>query len=234
MHRIASSLLVVCVAQFAGVAAADEAGEAKTLMTTRGKLIFSDAFDQPLVKEWRVAKGAWNIADGAVQVRELKADNHGAAARRALPVANFVAQYSFKLDGAKTTTFSVNCPQGHCCRVLVTAAGLAVRKDSHDHNKTDKAVELDRQAVPIAPGVWHTLLIEVHGPEMLATLDGKTTAHGSHNSIAVVKSNIGLTVAGESVSFKDMQIWEAQPNSDWEAAKAKLLKGRALSRTTGE
>ncbi|MBI3467423.1 MAG: hypothetical protein HY000_30815 [Planctomycetes bacterium] len=225
MARIASLLLIFAVC-LPHIAAAGETAEAKTVMTNRGKLIFSDAFGSPLEKPWNVAKGAWDIVDSAVQVRELKSDHHGAVARRALPVADFVAQYSFKLDGAKSTTFSVNCPQGHCCRVSITPNSLVVRKDSHDHNRADKAVTLGQQRVQIAPGVWHTLVIEIHGPELLATLDGKTVAYGSHESIAVTKSNIGLTVAGESASFKDLRVWEAQPNSQWAANKEKLLKGQ--------
>jgi hypothetical protein len=195
-------------------------------MTTRGKLIFSDSFSQPLGKDWRVAKGDWKIVDGAVEVRELKSDNHGAVARRALPATNFVAEYAFKLDGAKSTTFSINCTKGHCSRVLITPNALVVRKDSHDHNKTDKAATLDQQTIQVTPGVWHTLVIEVLGPQILASLDGKTVAYGSQESIGHEKSNIGLTVAGESVSFKDLKVWEAQPNSEWKNNEARLSQGR--------
>jgi hypothetical protein len=101
MSQLKLPVLLVCAVFIARAGVADETGEVKTLMTTRGKLVFSDSFAQPLGKDWRVAKGDWKIVDGAVEVRELKSDNHGAAARRALPVTHFVAQYSFKLDGAK-------------------------------------------------------------------------------------------------------------------------------------
>jgi hypothetical protein len=111
--------------------------------------------------------------------------------------------------------------------VLITPTALGVRKDSHDHNKTDKAATLDQQTVQIAPGVWHTLVIEVLGPQIVASLDGETVAYGSQDSIGHEKSNIGLTVAGESVSFKDLKVWEAQPNSQWKTNQARLSQGRA-------
>jgi hypothetical protein len=232
MSRIAATLLVLSIALLPQVAVADDAADVKTIMTKPGRLVFAEALDQPLGKDWKVAKGEWKVADGAMQVRELKAVMHGGAARRALPLANFIAQYDVKIDGAKMTTLSVNCAKGHCCRVLLSPTSLTVQKDSHDRNRTDKSAVLDRQSIQVAPG-WHTLTIEIHGPEILASLDGKTVAYGSHPSVADVKANIGLTVAGESVSFKNLQVWETQPNSDWEANKAKLLKARTPSNTSG-
>jgi hypothetical protein len=206
---------------------AGDTPEAKTLLTQRGALIFADDFSQPPAKPWNVAKGQWKAVDGAVEVKELKSDMHGAVARRALPQADFIVQYSFKLDGAKQTTLSINDPKGHCCRALVNAAGLSVQKDSHDKNKLDKAAVLDRQPAAIAPGKWHTLVVEVLGPEIVASVDGQLVAFSAHDSIKVTKNNIGLTVAGESASFKDLRVWEAKPNSTWEATKAGLAKDRA-------
>jgi hypothetical protein len=211
----------------ASTASSAELAEPRTLLTERGALIFSDALDQPLAAPWRVSKGSWTIADGAVQVKELKSDMHGAVVRRPLTQANFVIQCSFKLDGTKKTTVSINDPQGHCCRVLIDANGLTVQKDSHDKNQADKAAALDKQTAPIAAGQWHTLVVEVLGPEMLASVDGKLVAFGSHPSIDVAKSNVGLTCAGESVSFKQLSVWEAKPNPGWASTKVELQKNRA-------
>lgn len=203
-----------------------ETPEAKTLLAERGALIFADDFSQPPAKPWNASKGEWKVVDGALQVKELKGDKHGAVARRALPRADFIVQYSFKLDGTKVTSLSINDAKGHCCRALVRSNGLTAQKDSHDKNKTDKAAVLDRQAVSIAPGQWHTLVVEVLGPELVASVDGKIVAFGSHPSIEIAKTNIGLTVAGESASFKDLRVWEAKPNSNWEATKAALSKDK--------
>jgi hypothetical protein len=226
MSRIIAFAIVGMLTGVSAVRGA-ETREGKTLMTQRGALIFADDFSQPPAKPWNVAKGEWKVVDGAVQVKELESDMHGAAARRPLPQADFIVQYSFKLDGAKQTTLSINDAKGHCCRALVNAAGLMVQKDSHDKNKTDKSAVLDRQPAPIAPGKWHTLVVEVLGPEIVASVDGQVVAFGAHDSIKVTKSNIGLTVAGESASFKDLRVWEAKPNSTWEATKSALAKDRA-------
>lgn len=210
-----------------GSRSAEPAPELKTRMTERGKPVLAEDLRQPLGSDWKTAKGKWEIADGVLKGSELKADMHGAVTRRSLPLHNAIIQYSFKLDGARQTTLSINDPKGHCCRLVITADGFAVQKDSHDHNMKDKAAVLDRCATPIKPGEWHTIVLEIQGKEMLACLDGKAVALGSHESIDVDKANIGLTVAGESVSFRDLRVWEAAPAKDWEATRAKLLEGRA-------
>jgi hypothetical protein len=201
-------------------------------MAERGAPIFADDLSKSPAAPWRVLKGEWTAVDGTVQVRELKSDMHGAVARRPVPHANFVVQYSFKLDGTRRTTLSINDAKGHCCRVLIDPAGLAVQKDSHDKNKTDKAAVLDRRLTPIAAGKWHTVVVEVLGRELVASIDGQIVAYGAHESIDVPKKDIGLTVAGESASFKDLQVWEARPSSSWNATKATLLKDRPKTAST--
>jgi len=111
--------------------------------------------------------------------------------------------------------------------VTINDKGFTVQKDSHDHNMTDKSAVLDRNTNPIKTGEWHPLVIEIQGKEMLARRDSDATAYGSHEAIDVKKANFGLTVAGESVSFKNLRVWEASPGKDWDANKAKLLASRA-------
>lgn len=211
------------------VQAADPVQEPKTLLTERGKLLFSDDLNQPLSKEWKAAKGKWEVVDGVMKCSELKADNHGAVARHAMPFRNVVIQYSFKLEGAKQTTLSINLPKGHLCRVLVNPTMLQVRKDDSDKDGPDKAAILETRNVTIKPGEWHTLVVELQGKEMLASLDGKEVAFGSHDALDVDKANFGLTVAGESVSFKNLRVWEATPNKNWTTTKAKLTEARKTS-----
>ena len=68
--------------------------------------------------------------------------------------------------------------------------------------------------------------MELVGNEMLACLDGRHCAFGSHDGIAVEKANLGFTVAGEAVSFRHLRVWDARRHPTWEATKAKLLQGK--------
>jgi hypothetical protein len=220
--------LVLCTA----VQAADPAPEFKPTMTQPGKLLFSDDLSQSPDSEWKTGKGKWEAADGALKGTEVEADNHAATTRHKIAFQNGVIQYAFKLDGAKSTSFSINTDKGHLCRVTITPTGFTVRKDQPTKDSTEKAETLDKQKAEIKAGEWHTMQIELLGKEMLASLDGKAVAFGANDALDVEKANFGLTVSGDSASFKNLRVWEAQANPDWDAAKAKLTE--AKSKKAGE
>jgi len=213
------ALLALCVC---GSLRADQTPEAKTFMASRGASLAADALDKSLAEPWKVAKGKWEVADGAIRVSEIPAEMHGAAARRPLPTRNFVMQVSFRFDGGKGISVSVNDAKGHCCRAAVAPKLLTVMKDSHDHNKDDKMARLDNQPLTLEPGTWHTLVLEALGPELVASIDGEHVTYGRHESIDIDKKDFGLAVTGDSASFKDLRVWEATPRPDWESTKATL------------
>jgi len=219
-------LTVVCIAlPFASAAEEPKATpEPKLLMTERGKVIFEDPLTKPFDSRWKAGKGKWEIVDGVMKGVEVKDDMHGAVVRTNVPFTNAIIRYDFKLDGAKQTSLSINDSKGHVCRVLIRADALIVQKDDSD-GKTgpDKAVQLHLLKAKIDTG-WHTVQIELCGKELLASLDGKEVAFGEHETLDRPKTNIGLTVAGESVYFRNLKVWEATPSKDWEKAKSDLKK----------
>lgn len=202
---------------------ASPSDEPPTLMTERGKPLFSDPLNTAPGKAWNIGKGKWEAADGALVGSEVKSDMHGAVMRHAQKFRDGIIQYSFKLDGARTTTLSLNTARAHLCRVVITPAGFRVQKDDSDHKGPDKAIVFQAVKTRITPGEWHTIVVELRGSEMLASLDGKHVAFGANDALDVEKFNLGLTVAGESAAFKNLSVWEALPNSGWEKTKAKLL-----------
>ena len=208
-----------------------QADDPKTIMTQRGKLVFQDDFTSSVDKAWKKSKGKIEVTGGSLRVAELKEDMHGAAMRYKLPVGtNLVFQYDFKFDGAKSTTLSLNATKGHLSRVSVTPTSFSVRKDSTDKNVTDKAMQLDQRKIALKTGIWHTLVAELQGKEMLATIDGENLIYGKHDKIDQLKANFGLTVAGESVSFKNLRVWEAQPNPSWETERQKIIDLRSAGK----
>jgi hypothetical protein len=200
----------------------------QTVMVAPGKVLLEDPLGAAPGKDWKIGKGKWEAADGAVRAAELKDDMHGAVARRDLAVKDAAFALSFKLDGAKTVSLSLNGAKGHVGRVRVTPKGLSVHKDDQDgKNGPDTGAVLDTVAVDVRAGEWHTLVAEVRGADLLATLDGKHTAFGTHEALAKDKTNFGLTVAGESASFKGLKVYEVVGAAKgWDAARAKLLEAK--------
>jgi hypothetical protein len=202
---------ILLVGLFAG-AKDNSTADMKPLMCKRGKLLFSDDFSEaPVSKNWRVVKGQWEIADGTLKGVELKADNHAAAVRHAMDFHDGIFQFSFKLDGAKMAAFMLNRKGGHVCRVIINSSGFALNKDGNPA-KQEKAVALATVKTPLNAGQWYTMLVEVQGSQILARIDDSHVGFGEHDGINVDKNDFGMPVSGDSASFRDIRVWEAQPN----------------------
>lgn len=218
------TLALVFTGLWSAAALAAEPSPPETLLSKPGKLLLANELaEKPAGK----GPGEWVPADGGLKGSELEADKHGAVLRLPLKARDMVIRYDFRFDGGKTTTLSMNDAKEHVCRVVLTPKAFRVQKDDHDHAGPDKAEVLDTKPVSLADGQWHTLVVEMRGPEMAATLDGKLTAFGAHPMIDVDKSNFGFTVSGQSVSFRNLQVWEALENPAWPEKKAELERARA-------
>ncbi len=199
----------------------------KTLLSERGKELLADDFSkQPDKAVWKIAKGKWEAIDGATKASEIKDDKHPGVIRHALAFKDAVFQFDFKFDGGKVTTLSINDAKEHVCRVLMTPTGFRAQKDDHDHDGPDKALPFAQKAVKLDDGQWHTMVVEILGDSIAATLDGKATSFGSHELIGTQKANFGFTVGGESVWYRNIKVWEATASKDWEATKAKLKEAK--------
>lgn len=198
----------------------------KALLGVPGKLIYENALaEKP--EGWNAAKGDWKSADGALCGAEKPEDKHGAVIRMNKQLADFIIQYEVKFDGAKGTSLSINDQKGHLARVSIAPASVRITKDDHDHDGPDKAVVFGAFKADLKPGEWHTVRMEIVGQEMLGKVDD-VVACGSHEQLAAAKSNFGLTVAGQTASFRNFRVWEASLNPDWPAVKATLPKGEPI------
>lgn len=222
MMRLA--LLLAFFGLSSAIVAAAEPSPPETLLSKPGKLLLANELSE---KPAGKGPGDWSIVDGVLKGSEREADKHGAVLRMPLKARDMVIRYDFRFDGAKTTTLSMNDAKEHVCRVVLTPKAFRVQKDDHDHAGPDKAEFLDTKSASLADGQWHTLVVEMRGPEMAATLDGKLTAFGANPMIDVDKANFGFTVSGQSVSFRNLQVWEALENPSWPEKKAELERARA-------
>jgi hypothetical protein len=196
-----------------------------TLMLTPGKLLVDEPLNKPFGKEWFAKPGKWEVIDGVTRGSERTEDMHAAVRRREVKFSSAVVQYQFKFDGATAMSLSMNAEKGHVCRVRVTTTGFSVIRDK-DKEKNEKPAVLDQRNVKIAPKEWHSMVVEMNGKDMLARLDGKDIAFGSHDGLTMLKASVGFTVQGESVSFKNLRVYEGTPTKSWAETKAKLIAER--------
>ena len=199
------------------VSAAEPVADLPTTMSERGKLLFSDDFAGEAIKpEWGQLKGKWAVVNGALRGSEVETDNHAAVTRNRIAYRNAVIQFSFKLDGCKSASLSLNNQAGHVGRVLLTPKDFTVQRDKPNKQGTEKAAKLDTKEAKLADGQWHTLLVELVGDRMLARLDGKVVAFGEHAGLDTEKKDFGFTVAGSSLLVDNVRVWEATPKKDFD------------------
>ena len=194
------------------------------LLAIPGKVIYESKLDTGLPALWKAAKGKWEAAEGALRGAEKPEDKHGAVARLPNKLGDFIAEYEVKLDGAKSTTFTVNAVKDHMARIMIGPNFVQVQRDDNDHEGPDKAVVFGRFKADLKPGTWHKVRMEMVGDTMLGQVD-EIIATGSSELFKQARMAPGFTVAGQSAEFRNIKITEATLNPEWEKVKATLPKG---------
>lgn len=174
--------------------------------------------------------GQWKIADGRFQGSENPQVKHPATASYGLKYQNIILQCQLRLEdveldkdpahGRKNRYIQLRATneKSYLCSLNLFTSGFAINKDDNDRDGPDKLEVLARHNKAIALGQWHTVLIEIMGDEVVATVDGHTIA-GQHPAIAQLKHSF-MIVTGPEGSIRDLHLWEAKPNADWPMTRA--------------
>lgn len=216
MKHISLLTLVLSLAAF-GTRAED-----KPLLAVPGAVIYESKLDAAPGAPWKAAKGKWELVEGVTRGSEVEADKHGAVTRLPNKLQNFVIEYEFKFEGAKSTSLSINAVKDHMARISITPKSVTIQRDDNDHEGPDKAVVFARFPTELAPG-WHKVRLEMVGDTMLGKVDD-LVAWGTSDLFKTEKAAPGFTVAGQSVDFRNLTIREATLNPEWESVKAALPK----------
>lgn len=218
---------------------AARAQDVRPLLTKPGTLLFSEDLNEvPHERDkqnkirrggWQSGKGKWEIKDGVLVGAEILEEKHGAMLTKpGLAFHNAAVLVSFRLDGARAFTLDANSfALGRIIAVTVTNTSLKLVRSLAGGDRMDV---LDTVPLTLEPGTWHTLLLEMQGREVAASIDGKEVAFGAGERIDVDKTSVQLRVGGESAAFKNLRVWEATPADTWEATRAKLLDARKANK----
>lgn len=198
------------------------APKTETLMTKPGKLLYSNNFSE-IDGDWKMPFGDWAVTEGVLSGIERPADDHGGVMKRAQTLKDAIIEFDVMLGATKGTSFSIDDDVDHVARVSISSTGFQARKDDHDHEGPDVAKPFNQVSEELDTDEWHTVCIEIKGEEMLAQIDEEVSL-GSDPLIATDKTKWGFTVAGDTVKFRDLKIWEALPNEEWEKTGDRLKR----------
>lgn len=190
---------------------ADKATDLKPLLNQPGKLVVDEKFaGGALPSSWGGVQGDWQVRDGAIVGKEKASDEHPAVLFLNQPHRDAIVRFSFKLDGAKNFSLSLNHPKGHLFRVAVAEDGLTLSKDKDKKDPKSKSVTLGTAAGKFAPGKWHTLLVETKGGKVSVQADNGAKVEGSHPELDVDKTGYRFVMRGEALRVTDVKVWEAE------------------------
>lgn len=175
--------------------------------------------------------GQWKLADGCFTGIESPAANHPATASFGFQFTDAIIQCEVRLndvpdEGRKYRSLFVKATdvKDYVIALSIGPGGLFLTPYDADRiNPATKQREkgaVSRVPAQVKLNVWHTVVLEIKGNEVVGTLDGKSTTL-SNPLISVAKHSIMLG-AGTEASFRHLRVWEALPNPDWTEAKAAL------------
>jgi len=206
----------------------------ETLLTRRGKLLVSEDFAKPIEPSkypgfasgysgWRfnvsLKGGRWGVVDGTLKGVELAESQHPGTACYGLVFKDAVIQCELRLhdvplDGRKNRYMQVRATdvKDYVATAIVSPTGLRAQADD-DNPATGrtKPVPFGSGNVPVKLGEWQTVLVEIKGDKMVATLNGKSVT-GTHPRIGHEKHCI-MFVAGVEGSVRHFRVWEALPKT---------------------
>ena len=168
------------------VLAADPAAPAPALRET---------FDGPFSADWNWELGTWTAKDGVLRGFESGPRRHGPVKMRKFAFQNGTVEYEFRLEGKATFSgivFNGSQERGHLVHLVI--ARDMTRLIVHPPDK-GAPVTLLSETNPITPDAWHSVKVEINGPKITATIDGKAF---SAESPIIGEEKLFLGLGGES------------------------------------
>lgn len=223
----------------------------KTLLTTRGKLLVSEDFAQPLAtftgtpvgfasgfKGWRYNAGPgtgkggrWELVDGTFKGIENPEAHHPATASYGIEFKDAIIQCEVRLndvpdEGRKYRYLQIKATdtKDYVCVVTMSQGGLSGRPFDNARINPATKQRMEGTAVKVSAPVK---LGEWH-TVVLEIKGEEAVGTLDGQSVAFSDPLIGadkhsvMLVAGTEASFRNLRIWEALPNAEWAKNKAAL------------
>src|SRR5689334_2165832 len=195
----------------------------KTWMCKRGELLWEEKFEgDAWSKEWNRYKGNFVVEGDAVKSAEIAADGHHPAMTRKLGGDNnVVVQFSFKSDGSPWMGFALDDKE-HVARLIINPDQFKIVKMSGT-GPTTKGSDVDSKRLKLNDGAWHSVVWEIYGDEMVATIDDNQMVMGKAEGMTPTRSRCELINGGQFAWFKDIKVWKAEADDKWPQKRAQLM-----------
>lgn len=220
---VAAGLLMPAAGQDKKTDPKKKPAEPKTWMCKKGDLLWEEKWEgAELPKDWYKGKGNWQVESGALKGAELPADAHHAYTSRKVTEANAIIQFSFKLDGAKWMGGFFDGKE-HVSALSLNADSFNIKRMS-GIGPTSKSTEIDSTKAKLNDGAWHTVVWEIYGDEMVATIDDLQMVLAKADGLSSDRQHLELnTGGGQWAQFKDVKVWKAELDEKWAGKRPQLI-----------
>jgi hypothetical protein len=77
----------------------------------------------------------------------------------------------------------------------------------------------------LADSAWHTVVWEIYGKEMVATIDDKEMVLAKADDLSSDRTHLELnTGGGPSALFKNVKVWKAEMDDKWPQKRATIIQ----------
>ncbi len=226
----------------------------KTLMTTRGRLLVSEDFAQPIApfegktngfasgftgwcyRPGPLKRNTWKVADGVLTGIESAEAHHPATLSYGVDFKDVIIQCEVRLDDVpaegrlyRSLFVKATDEKDYVCAVFVGPGGLtAIPYSDTRINPATKQRDKEasaRVAATVKLNEWHTVVLELKGDEMVGTLDSQSVT--CQNPLFAADKHSIMLGAGTVASFRHLRVWEALPNAEWSKVKTTLATPHA-------
>ena len=201
-----------------------EKPDGKVWMCKKGELLWEEKFDEgKWSKEWNRYKGNFVVEGDAVKSAEIAADAHHPAMSRKLGGDNnVIVQFSFKSDGSPWMGFALDDKE-HVARLILNPDQFKIVKMSGTGGTT-KGSDIDSKRMKLNDGAWHTVVWEIFGDEMIATIDDSQMVLGKAEGLTPTRSRCELINGGQFAWWKDIKVWKGEADDKWPQKRAQLMQ----------
>jgi hypothetical protein len=203
--------------------------EPKVWMSLRGPLLWEESFSGGAWnKEWSKYKGNYVVEKDQLKVAEVAGDGHLPTMTRSFKESNVILQFAFKFEGAKWLGVQLDDASNDAKKEHV--AQLTIQPDSFRIEKmtgfgpTTKNMTVDQKKMKFEPGAWHTIVWEILGDEMVATIDDKDMVLAKVDGMTLTRTRLQLVSSGEWAWYDEIKVWKAEADPRWPKKRAALLE----------
>lgn len=233
MRHVAVLWLLLVLAPLSRVASqetkkgAKRPPDPKVWMCQKGPLLWEEPFSGgAYAKDWSLYKGRFVVERDQLKVAENPGDGHLPTMTRSFKESNVILQFAFKFEGAKWMGMQLDDATNeqkkeHVAQLTIQPDGFRIERMT-GFGPTTRNTVVDQKKMKFEPGSWHTMVWEIQGDEMVATVDDREMVMARAEGMTLVRSRVQLVSAGEWAWFDEIKVWKGESDPKWPRKRAAL------------